>query len=120
MTYKDINPKYTESELVDEKAINESILNIVFTRRGELPGLPEFGSNIQDMVFDIADNELEISLENELEYVLERWETRIVIININVEIDYDYNRIIVTIEYKINKELKDSYSSKFITFKVER
>jgi len=120
MTYKDLESNKIETTIIDETAIKESILNIIFTRKGELPGLPEFGSNLQDMVFDIADNELQISLKNELEYVLEKWETRIEVLNIDVDVDYDYNRVIVNIEYKLNTELKDSYSSKFITFKVQK
>lgn len=120
MAYFDINSSDYNLQNYNEVAIQTSVLNILNTRPGEVPGLPEFGSKIQDLVFNLADIELEIVLKNEIKYVLKRWEPRIEIIDVFVNMDYDYNRVGAKIEYKIKDDIRDDYSSKFIVFSVYR
>ena len=40
---------------VDAAAVKQSVKNIVRTRKGEKPFNPEFGSNIGDFLFELAD-----------------------------------------------------------------
>ena len=118
--YTDISSTDISIKSTNENAINESIHNILFTKIGELPGLPTFGSRLYQFLFDLADDELEYMFRKEIEFVLETWERRIEIDEVIIKMDYDYNRIVIEIMYFIKKDIRDDYSSKFISFTMKR
>lgn len=120
MAYFDISSNDIETKDYNEKAIQTSVLNILNTRLGELPGLPEFGCRIQDFLFNMADIELKVAIRNEIKYVLARWEDRIEVNDVIVDIDYDYNKVVTKIDYRIKNDIRDEYSSRFIVFTMSR
>lgn len=120
MAYIDISNVDITNKSVGEEAIYNSIYNIVFTKLGELPGLPEFGSRIYDFVFELADLELEHMFRKEVEYVIERWEPRVEIEQVIINMDEDYNRITCTIRYYLKKDIRDEVTSRFISFTVTK
>ena len=85
----------------DEQAINQSIRNILFTMRGEVPFDPLFGSGIRNLLFEKITPITELLLRDEILLSLENHEPRIVINNIEIRSDYDLNKYEVDIEYKI-------------------
>lgn len=53
-------PKYQESRLEVDDALDDLIIkidNCLFTRRGEVLGAPDFGCNLDDLVFSLTSNE---------------------------------------------------------------
>ena len=68
--YIDISNDNIDSPSKNDDAIKNSVYNILFTRIGEVPGLPEFGSRIFDFLFDMADYELIYMFRKEVEYVI--------------------------------------------------
>lgn len=120
MAYVDISNSKIDTTSNSEEAISYSINNIIFTKLGEVPGLPEFGSRIFDFIFELADYELEYMFKKEVEYVIERWEPRVEILDVKTSIDEDYNRLNCEITYRLKKDLRDDYTSRFISFTVSR
>ena len=108
MIYKDISFNFVaESQegttsKKDEEAINQSIKNILFTQRGEVPFDPLFGSGLRNILFEKMSPITEFSLEQEIRFALENHEPRIVINNIDMEPNYNSNSYEVTIVYTIN------------------
>ena len=120
MGYLDISNDDINSPSINEEAIKNSVYNIVFTRIGEVPGLPEFGSKIFDFLFDMADHELLFMFRKEVEYVIRKWEPRIELQKVDIKLDEDYNRVICNIFYILKKDIRDEVSSRFISFTVKR
>ena len=72
-TFKDINLSFKRhpvtNDLVtirDEDAIKRSVRNIIFTILGEKPFEPNFGSVINDALFDLDTNLNEIRIQDEI------------------------------------------------------
>jgi len=85
----------------NEKAIDNSIRNILLTRVGSLPGKPDFGSRVMEQVFELMDGELTKDLlKNTVLQALLKWEPRISILGIEVILIPEYNRVIVDINYE--------------------
>jgi len=88
---------------INEKAINNSIKNIMMTRIGSLPGKPEFGSNVMNIVFELMDgNNTSDILKNSIMQALIKWEPRIDINYVNIKEIHEYNRIVANINYTYN------------------
>ena len=87
----------------DDEDIKESIYIILMTRKGERLLMPNFGSNINDFVFEVV-NETNLTLmENSIKNSIKTYEKRIR--NLNVEISQDSQdsgRLIINISYIIS------------------
>jgi phage baseplate assembly protein W len=89
-------PEYT---VTDSAAINNAIKNILFTRKGSLPGKPTFGSNINQVLFNQMDYITRQLLEDQIEEDLAQWETRIKVTSVDITEVEEYNKIVATINY---------------------
>lgn len=94
----------------DEDAINNSIDNILRISKGEVPGRPEFGSLLEDYLFEPMDALTERLVDEVIREALEEFEPRITVNDIYFE-DYQSENILrVTIEYFLaldkNKEIR--------------
>ena len=90
--YSDINQvDPTKRSLVyDLDSIYQSIGNILSTRKGTRLFLPEFGSNIEDLLFEPMDDITASKLYDFVIEAIERWEPRV---------QLDYGRSSVTPNY---------------------
>ena len=98
----DIYFDYKNPTSVDtnEKAINNSIRNILMTRLGSVPGKPDFGSRVMEQVFELMDGQLTKELlKSTVIQALIKWEPRIEIQDVQVKLMPEYNRAIVEILY---------------------
>jgi len=81
-------------------AINNAIRNILLTRIGSVPGKPEFGSNIMDLVFELMDGRFTKDLlMSSIIAAIIKWEPRITILDIVIKEIPEYNRVIADITY---------------------
>ena len=87
----------------DEESINQSIKNILLTNKGEQFFDMNFGSSINQLLFEKMNPVTEIILKNEIRFALENYEPRIVINNIDIVSDYDALTYNVDIDYVIVK-----------------
>ena len=81
--------------------INQSIRLIIGTRLGERYNNNEFGSSVNDLVFEPNDLVLKDLLYYSVVSALQRWEKRITILEVNFD-DQAENLINIIINYKIN------------------
>lgn len=104
--YTDINYKLNTSnqdiQLSHEsEAINNSIRNILLTPKGSLPGNPNFGTNIEDVLFEILDEITLDYLRNIIYTELQKQEPRINVMKISFTTNIDEGQILAKIEYLI-------------------
>ena len=107
-TFKDINLSFKRHPVTndvitvsDEDAIKRSVKNIVFTTLGEKPFVPQFGSVINESLFDLNTELSEIRVADEIRSSLLNFEPRIDNIIVNVEVSPDTNEMNCTVQYDI-------------------
>ena len=106
--FRDINLSFKRhpvtNDLVtirDEDAIKRSVKNIIFTILGEKPFEPDFGSVINDSLFDLNTNLSEIQISDEIKQSLFNFEPRIENIEVTVTVRPDSNELNCTLQYDI-------------------
>ena len=106
--FKDINLSFKRHPVTndvvtirDEDAIKRSVKNIIFTILGEKPFQPNFGSVINESLFDLNTNLSEIRISDEIKSSLDNYEPRIDNINVSVSILADSNEMNATVQYSI-------------------
>ena len=106
--FKDINLSFKRHPVTndvmtirDEDAIKRSVKNIIFTILGEKPFDPDFGSIINNSLFDLNTNLSQIRVSDEIRQSLSNFEPRIENIEINVTVVPDSNELNCTVQYDI-------------------
>ena len=107
-TFKDINLSFKRHPVTndvitirDEDAIKRSVKNIIFTILGEKPFEPNFGSVINQSLFDLNTNLNEIRVSDEIKQSLLNYEPRISNIDVTVTVAPDTNEMNCTVQYDI-------------------
>ena len=107
-TFKDINLSFKRHPVTNdvltvsnEDAIKRSVKNIIFTILGEKPFEPNFGSVINQSLFDLNTNLSEIRVSDEIKQSLLNYEPRIDNIVATTTIYPDSNELNCTVQYDI-------------------
>lgn len=87
-----------------EKAISQSISNILSTSPGSMPGHPAFGCGMDKYLFELIDPLMAKMIEEEIRYALSTWEPRVTVHKVQVIEDEDYNRLVIKISYTIIRD----------------
>ena len=106
--FKDINLSFKRHPVTndvvvirDEDAIKRSVKNIIFTILGEKPFEPNFGSVINESLFDLNTSLNEIRVADEISASLRNYEPRISDIDVTVTVAPDTNEMNCTVQYTI-------------------
>ena len=106
--FKDINLSFKRHPVTNdvvairnEDAIKRSVRNIIFTILGEKPFSPNFGSVINEAMFDLNTSLSEIKISDEITSSLLTYEPRIDNTSVNVTISPDTHEINCTVQYDI-------------------
>ena len=106
--FKDINLSFKRHPVTndvvvirDEDAIKRSVRNIIFTILGEKPFEPNFGSVINESLFDLSTNLSEVRVQDEIRTSLLNYEPRISNISVTVIVAPDTNEMNCTVQYDI-------------------
>ena len=106
--FKDINLSFKRHPVTndvltvsDEDAIKRSVKNIIFTILGEKPFEPNFGSVINQSLFDLNTNLSEIRVSDEIRQSLLNYEPRIDNIVVTASIYPDSNELNCVVQYEI-------------------
>ena len=106
--FKDINLYFKRHPVTndvvvirDEDAIKRSVKNIIFTILGEKPFEPNFGSVINESLFDLNTSLNEIRVADEISASLRNYEPRISDIDVTVTVAPDTNEMNCTVQYEI-------------------
>lgn len=103
----DILKDQTDIRDYNIEAIKNSIYNILSTPVGEVPGIPLFGCNINQYLFELINPLTSKLIEKEVQYALELWEPRIEVTKIEVDEDKDYNKLKILIVYLIKNNINN-------------
>lgn len=91
--YSDLNP-YTPTEkplLEDIESVYASINTILNTPKGSRLFNPEFGSNLEYMLFELADEVTRLQITREVISAIERWDDRVIL-------DYSQTKVVENID----------------------
>ena len=106
--FKDINLSFKRHPVTNdvvtirnEDAIKRSVKNIVFTTLGEKPFVPQFGSVVNESLFDLNTELSEIRVADEIRSSLLNYEPRISNIDVTVTVAPDTNEMNCTVQYDI-------------------
>ena len=106
--FKDISASFKSHPLTNDaiglknaNAVARSVRNIVMTFPGEKPFNPNFGSRISRSLFENIDNISAITIRDEIENSIRRFEPRVILDDIIVKPDFDNNSFDVLIVYRI-------------------
>jgi phage baseplate assembly protein W len=105
--YSDIDLSFTakpNGELYlkkDAAAVKQSIKNLILTNYFEKPFTPFFGGNVSALLFELADDDIDIEVEDSIINAIETYEPRARIINIDVIAEPERNTIKVTLEFQV-------------------
>jgi len=95
---------------VDIEVINAGLQQILNTSPGERAMLPEFGSKLQNFLFQPLDETLKQVIKTDAFLAIERWEPRIEVLELDVFEDNDNeHRLLVHVLYRLvegNQELQ--------------
>tara|TARA_B100001250_G_scaffold139582_1_gene119534 strand:+ start:37 stop:438 length:402 start_codon:yes stop_codon:yes gene_type:complete len=106
--YKDLSMSFKSNPLTDdliglknESAIARSIRNLVFTQKGEKFFDPDFGSEVSASLFENIDEVTAITIQDDIDYMINTYEPRVEVINVEALPNYDNNQFDVVIVYSI-------------------
>ena len=85
----------------DERAINNSIKNLILTRPNEVPFQRDIGSNVTALLFEFNDGSTADLIEQEIVRTIKFSEPRVEIQEVKVENDPDTYKFLATVKYKI-------------------
>ena len=104
--YKDLKTMVENNTNI--QAINSSIKNILLTRRGSVPGIPRFGSDLYTLIFSQLDSLTESVAKSMILSALSEFEDRIIVKNIDLKSVAEYNRLSITINYVYKDEFNNT------------
>jgi phage baseplate assembly protein W len=87
--------------LTDDRAITNSLKNLVVIAPSEIPFRSDIGSDAYNYLFEIADEGMAGLLNTEIERSITYGEPRVKLISVSTEVLYDSNTYTVNIEYQI-------------------
>jgi phage baseplate assembly protein W len=88
--------------LSDERAVINSLKNLILLNYYEKPFHPEIGSNVRRLLFDNMDSISAAVLEKEIKQVIINFEPRVTVNQLTVIPNYDQNKFSVNMTFVIN------------------
>ena len=85
----------------DASAVKQSIKNLLLTDFYEKPFQPFFGANLRAMLFELADEDTEEEVEENIRNAINKYEPRAEILTITVNVLPDQNDMRVSVYFKI-------------------
>lgn len=96
-----INPVSNDISLAkNEEAVKKALINLMKTKIGSRPFRPDFGVDIERYLFEVADEETEISINKEIGRAIQEHEPRVQLITIDSTMQ-ENNGVKVIITYTV-------------------
>lgn len=106
--YRDIDLTFTNKTVSGEifkktesAAVKQAVKNLCMTNFAEKPFLPSFGANIRSLLFELADEDTEEKIEDNIISAINRFEPRAKILNVLANSNPDRNTIDVSIVFQV-------------------
>lgn len=117
--YSDLDPNMLReittndvAKVVNTRSVQNSLVGIINTRKGERPFEPEFGSDIHSSLFENMDDFAAYAIEKAIQEAIQNYEPRVQIKSVTVIPIYDDNTFSVNIQYHIITDLNYIYNLK--------
>lgn len=107
LLYTDLSPTMDKAwnndvaVTVGARAVKNSILGIITTRKGSRPFMPEFGCGLSDELFENMTPLTADTIQKNITAALSNYEPRLSRLQVQVTPLYDDNTIIITIYFSI-------------------
>tara|TARA_R110000868_G_scaffold30953_4_gene113908 strand:+ start:20739 stop:21329 length:591 start_codon:yes stop_codon:yes gene_type:complete len=85
----------------DLASVKQALKNLLLTNRFEKPYKPNYGGDLQGLLFELADEDTGEEIVERVKNAISRWEPRVAIINLRVTANPDYNSVNVYIEFRV-------------------
>ena len=109
---------FKQSETIKKQAYS-NIKNLVLTGKGERVGQPEFGCDVNRIIFDPITEDTSDIMEEAVKDAISTWLPYISLNNVFVSFsEQDNNKIILSIEYTVNIEDPDAVETITFNFNV--
>ena len=105
--YSDVSPDLSMSwdkdvaKVTGARAVKNSLLGIITTRKGSRPFMPEFGCDISNQLFENITPLITDTIKRNIVSAVRNFEPRISNLQVAVVPMYDDNSIIVTVQFSI-------------------
>tara|TARA_R110000803_G_scaffold49535_1_gene103095 strand:+ start:7327 stop:7773 length:447 start_codon:yes stop_codon:yes gene_type:complete len=105
--YKDIDLSFTQKPngeiytKTDASAVQQSIKNLILTNHFEKPFQPFFGGNVRSLLFELADDDVEDDVRDNIIETVESYEPRALLRDVQVNLESDINTLRVSITYQV-------------------
>lgn len=86
---------------LDAAAVKQAVKNLILTNHGDKPFRYNYGGNIRDLLFDLADEDAEADIENTIISAIEKFEPRAEVLHVKANSNPDANSVNVTVIFKI-------------------
>lgn len=109
-TWSDISPSFERAwnndaaVVYDLKAIQNSMLGIILTRKGSKPFNPDFGCNLSKQLFENMNAFTGQQIQQAISEAITKYEPRVVIRAIDCKANFDRNSVAVTIEFSLTED----------------
>lgn len=117
IAYKDFNLNFAPnpfsgdlSVLTNEKAVAQSLKNLLMTEQGEIPFNPRVGSGIKRLLFEPVSEVVTITLKEKVVATIKNYEPRITLKELNIKDDPETNSYVIEISYTVTVS-NDTYTA---------
>lgn len=107
LMYTDLNPEMSMNwdrdlaRSVGARAVKNSMLGIITTRKGSRPFDPDFGCNLSNQLFENMTPLVADTMERVIISAIRTYEPRVVQLRVNVTPEYDSNSVIIEVRFSI-------------------
>ena len=106
---KNGNGGFFEQNFTTFEQAKSNLRNLLLTKKGERIAQPDFGSGLQDLIFEPIDEEFEIKLQDTITESVEYWLPYITIEEIDVDMRDEFkdtNKVNVEIKFRVGETLE--------------
>ncbi len=85
----------------DAASVKQAIKTLLLTSRFEKPYKPQFGADLNSLLFDLADADTGEEISSAIKTAIERYEPRVAVTRLQVSATPDYNSVDVVVEFRV-------------------
>lgn len=105
--YKDIDLTFAKKpsgeiyKKTDAAAVKQAVKNLLLTNKFEKPFQPEFGGDLNNLLFELVDNDTVYEIDGAIREAIKKYEPRARVRQVATNLQPDANSISVTITFQI-------------------
>lgn len=105
--YKDIDLTFAKKpsgevyKKTDAAAVKQAVKNLLLTNKYEKPFQPEFGGDLNNLLFELVDNDTVYEIDGAIREAIQKYEPRAIVRQVATNLQPDLNSISVTVTFQI-------------------